>query len=185
MTDNFMVTGLPRSRTAWWSVATCTPVSACVHEPLRNTGKFDDLHSYFGLDTHRFVGIADSGLSVQLGRILTEIKPRTLIVLRDPRDVMTSLVEYLPFRPIDFMGLKAHVDQCQSAIEEWSGHELVKTVPFDALRYPDVALACFDWLMPGHSKHMNLDLLGMNIQVCKERLMQDLMAEGHNMWHLR
>lgn len=186
MTEKFFITGLPRSRTAWWAVATNTPASRCVHEPLKSTTKFEDVVRIWDRDECRFSGISDSGLSVQLGRVLTEVKPRTLIVQRDPLDVMTSLYDYLPFRPVDVIALKAHIDQCQAAIDEWRGHELVKVVPYDALRYRDIVTECFEWLLPGHSRFMDLSLCDLNVQVDKAALMASITQQGgHNLWHLK
>lgn len=186
MTGKFFITSLPRSRTAWWAVAATTAESSCVHEPLKATSKFRDLQAIWDVAGTKHRGVSDSGLSVQLGRILLDIGPKTLIVQRDPRDAMDSLVRYLPWRPIDYVSLHAHLQQCQAAIDEWKAHPLVKVVPYDALAYEDVVRDCFSWIIPGGGRLFDRELLKMNIQVSPEALLADLAAfSNHNQWHLK
>ena len=98
-TQPFFVCGLPRSRTAWWSVVASTPYSVCLHEPAKDCKTFEELKErWLSLPVYR--GISDSGLAFQMGRIMQEIEPRTLIVDRDPNDVLASFRRYWG-RPFD------------------------------------------------------------------------------------
>lgn len=94
----FYVTGLPRSRTAWLSVALSDWTrSACLHEPLARLDEYTPEVVLSMLDATRCpnVGIADSGLPVVAPDLPALIPGPVLIVWRDPREVIASLTRYL------------------------------------------------------------------------------------------
>lgn len=75
MPKHFLITGLPRSRTAWLAAFMSAGNCVCLHEP-RNW------ESVFASDGPKFVGISDSGLGFQLGRIMQDYDMPVLIVER-------------------------------------------------------------------------------------------------------
>src|ERR1700676_5601924 len=88
----FLITGLPRSRTAWLArVATIEGWSKCEHEPSIRLGSYDHLLAYWNAQPGPYLGISDYHLSQILPNILKTVQSRTLIVGRDHDEVRTSL----------------------------------------------------------------------------------------------
>lgn len=182
MSGKFLITGLPRSRTAWWSIAATTPVSICHHEPLKHTKCFDDLAVYWQDPWAEYIGISDSGVAPQLGRILAEIQPRTLIVKRKPKDVMSAFIAYMGEAATDRLAVWAYIEKSAAELAKCEAHELVKTVDYDALSRSETVEACFEWLMPGQAHRFRHDLLHMNVQVNKAHTMLNII-KPHNHWY--
>jgi hypothetical protein len=182
MSKPFLIVGLPRSRTAWWSVAASTPVSCCTHEPLSRTACFADLLPFWNVPGFAFAGISDSGLALQVARILAEVQPRTLIIRRDPLDVIRSSTRYFVGQSIDLIAARDYVSTCRKALAAVERHPLVKVVEYDDLTDTKTVLACFDWLMPGQARHFREDLMHMNIQVDPAFVIAEA-ARPHNLWH--
>lgn len=178
----FLICGLPRSRTAWWSVATSTAISACTHEPLKHCRSFDDLRRYWDRPSFQFVGISDSGLAYQIGRILSEIEPRTLLIERPMADVEASLLRYFGPVEVDRLALRRQLDEMERHLRVVRRHHLVKTVPYDGLSDRNVVQACFDWLMPGSYEPFRDELLHMNVQVDLKYVMRHLHEEKAPWW---
>ena len=177
----FLVTGLPRSRTAWWSVVASTPYSVCLHEPAKDCKTFEELKElWLSLPVYR--GVSDSGLANQLGRILKEIEPRTLIVRRDPTEVIASFKRYWG-TPIDDRSVARYIAKAAASLDEHADHPLVKSVRFEALNDYDTAQECFRWLMPGNPHPIREDLFHMKVNVKREYIAQAV-ARPHTGWHL-
>lgn len=185
MTGRFFITGLPRSRTAWFSVATTTPSSICFHEPTSRLQSFDELRDFwapkFGVD----IGISDSALAPQIGRILEELKPRTLIIERPVDDTIESFRAYAAKT-----GLHVDEESCRKfarasfeALGKVMAHPLVKTVSFDALDDYAVMLDAMNWLLPGTELPDFRTLMGFNIQVSAAGI-EKTIGLRHTRWHL-
>ena len=116
----YLITGLPRSRTAW--MAEFMP--NCAHEPVGYMQKIEDLQQVYS----DFDGVSDSGMGFWLGWILEHIKPRTVIIERPIEEVEASLMA---------MGTKLPATNfCDLLLEElakFHDHPLVMRVPFNAL----------------------------------------------------
>lgn len=182
MRSPFLITGLPRSRTAWFSLACTTPVSICHHEPTRTTRSFDDLKNLWAASPRTYVGMSDHGLGFQLARILAEIEPRTLIVERDVVAVWRSLGNYLP----DDMQMSARaadsfLADLQASLDKSKSHPLVKRVPFESLNDYSVMIDCLEWLMPGGDFERVSSLMDMSVQVRVEATKRHL-NEPHTLW---
>lgn len=144
MAQAFLITGLPRSRTAWLAaVANTVPGAICHHEPLE---RFPTWQASLGLwqsTDHEFAGISDSALGFHLGEILDSHAPRTLIVKRDPQQVLGAL---------DVLGLGGdHRKYCTllaKRLQQAEGHPLVKVVPFEHLTDHATVRSCLWHLMP-------------------------------------
>ena len=177
-----MVTGLPRSRTAWWSVVASTPYSVCLHEPAKDCKTFDELKErWLSLPVYR--GISDSGLAFQMGRIMHEIEPRTLIVDRDPNDVLASFRRYWG-RPFDEERGGTMLFDAASILADFHKHPLVRVVKFEALNDYDTAQECFRWLMPGNPHPLREDLFHMRVNVDREHIAK-VVSRPHTGWHLQ
>lgn len=185
MADRFFITGLPRSRTAWFSVAATTQTSVCFHEPTPRLDSFQALRDFwapkFGVD----IGIADSALAPQIGRILDELKPRTLIVQRPAEEAITSFKAYAEKTGLAFdeQACRAFAGTSLKAMERLLGHPLVKTVSFHALDDYDVCLEALQWILPGREFPDLRALMGLNIQVSARRALEDA-SRQHAGWHM-
>ena len=138
----FLVTGLPRSRTAWLSVFMSGAGSICYHEPIGGIREVSDIEEIYKSDYYKFVGIADSGLGFFLDWILKNIQPRTLIVERDPSEVIESLAK-LGLPRTNFTEL------LNDRLQTFKEHPLVMWVPYEALNMKRVMQKIYWHLMPG------------------------------------
>lgn len=138
----FLVTGMPRSMTAWLSVFLTTGTSLCYHEPTWKISDIKQLRSLYESQFYKFVGIADHALGFFLPEILQSLRPRTVVVWRDPKEVQDSLAK---------IGLPRtnFVDLLAEAIAPFHNHPLVLWVPFEALNEKRTAQKIFWHLMPG------------------------------------
>lgn len=159
MTHPFLITGLPRSRTAWLALAATTERSICFHEPLSRMREWQDVGALWRSEDYEFTGISDSALGFHLDHILETSAPRTLIVERPVEDVIKSLAA------IDVSG----DDYCRLLAEylgRQKSHPLVKRVAFSDLADMAVVAECLRWLMPGLGVDMNKlgELQKLNVQ---------------------
>lgn len=143
----FLITGLPRSRTAWFAaVANTVPGAICHHEPMERFTSWQASLSLWLSRDREWVGISDSALGLHLEEILRSHRPRTLVIKRDPQEVAGSL---------EAMGIggnaRRYCDILAGRLRRCSDHDLVKVVPFDALKDPAVIRSCLWHLMPGAS----------------------------------
>ena len=150
MSKRFLITGLPRSRTAWLAVA-----SGALHEPI-------SLHGPAWIaDWQDGEGVSDSGAAPFLPFILKTVAPRTLIIERPRAEVVASLVAYFG-RP----DLEGEIDALLDAPLRGLSVESPLIRRVDYHRLADLACVedCLDWL--GCERPKNLAQLShMNIQV--------------------
>lgn len=141
--SRFFITGLPRSRTAWFSaVCDAIPGVVCYHEPLREFSRWDDVGAIWE-KPRGFVGVSDSGLGLHLGEILAQFRPRTLIVRRPFDEVIASLVEAgFPVSPSILSILQRRLDRFQH-------NGLVRVVDFKDLDRIDVVYDALQHILPG------------------------------------
>lgn len=163
----FFITGLPRSRTAWFSVATSGARSVCYHEPTHHIGSFGQLREFWEPSFGMATGMSDSALCPQLPRILSDIGPRTLIVERPLEESLFSFSAWA-----GKYSIAVDLDACRriarlslAAVEAARSHPLVKCVGYSDLQSPDVVMECLHWLLPGHDFPDARALMGMNIQI--------------------
>lgn len=178
----FLITGLPRSRTAWWAVVASTPYSICLHEPAKDCQTFKELKDLW-LSMPTYAGFSDSGLALQLGRILKEIKPRTLIVDRDPQDVLASFKKYWG-KKFDEDAAQRLLAGAMAELQKHAKNPLVRTVKFEALNDYDTAAECYRWLMPGNPVPLREDLFHMRVNVGRDYVSR-VIERPHSGWHLQ
>ncbi len=166
--SRFLITGLPRSRTAWFSVACTTDRATCYHEPY--FADFAALKSWWmAWPGAHAVGVSDSGLGTNLAQVFDEIKPRTLIVERPIFDVLRSFDAYVGHHALYAREPIVSLHKALEAVE----HPLIKRVAYADLERRDVLEGCFDWL---GVQPLNLE------QISHMRVNSDL---GYNMAKLR
>lgn len=140
MQKPFLITGLPRSRTAWLApVATIYGWSSCHHEPTLTMNGPMDLVNFYESHPEHYVGVSDSHLSQVLPTIMS-LGISTLIVLRDPNEVHQSL-EHLD------MSTRL-LPACLYGIAQVMGHQLVRTIDYKDLNNSYKLRAALRWLMP-------------------------------------
>lgn len=123
----FLITGLPRSRTAWMAV-----VSGALHEPERLPLPWEG-------------GVSDHGLSLRLAEILETVQPRTLIIERPIHEVARSLKAYVGNSlDLDLTRLCQGLIAMKAAMD--IDHPLIKRVAFHDLNDISVVRDCLAWL---------------------------------------
>lgn len=151
MSERFLITGLPRSRTAWFSL-----VCNCPHEPISRMG-YKRFRPLWADGT----GVSDAGASLYLKEILADFAPRTLIIDRDMGEVMSSFLAYVSPLKIDTSAL---AKQLWSMRRYLAGIEspLIKRVMYEDLNDLDVMKSCLAWL--GVNPSNLLDLMHFRIE---------------------
>lgn len=139
----FLITGLPRSRTAWLSVAASDIDSICYHEPVERMASWQGAQAIWSRSQHYWTGISDSMLGLHLVDLLMWVAPRTLVVERPKEDVAASLRNRFPDWPET-----NYVDILADRLALAKGHPLVRTVDYADLADPRIVKACLEWLMP-------------------------------------
>lgn len=165
--NKFFITGLPRSRTAWMSVFLSGGNTICYHDACENLSDIKHIDDMYRSDFYKHVGISDSGLGFFLPYILEHVKPRTLIIERDPADVIESL------KKISMLDTN-FIELLHQELLKAKGHPLVMWVPFESLDSKRVMQKIFWHLMPGEPfDEVHYDLMSkMNIQCDIEKVMK-------------
>jgi hypothetical protein len=179
MTQRFLITGLPRSRTAWLSVVcSMMPGAYCAHEPVSAMRHWTDMLGFLGREDWPYIGIADCSLAFHLDAFMA-LRPRILIVERDIYEVEASLGR---------IGILA-ARFCERAIEKlhaFPDSAAVLRVPFYALKSDAVVRSCLWHLMPG----IRIDMAkiaqaqDMRIEADLARVMAKVEAQKHNLDNL-
>lgn len=175
----FWITGLPRSRTAWFALAMRGQRSTCVHELTAEVSSFEDLKaSWLSGDPHIHRGNSDSACGLHIDRILAEIQPKTLIVERPLGEVLASLETLLG---ASMGAVRPVLEALEDALR--INHPLVKRVRLQDLEDRDALIEAAEWLVPGHGEaaasvaHMNVSVTG--------DYARSLSRMPHSFWHLR
>jgi hypothetical protein len=158
MSEYYLITGLPRSRTAWMAAAATTDQSICWHEPLPRLSRWEDIfETIWRRSRHRYVGISDSALGFHLPEIIARAAPRVLVIERDITEVEASGAAIGIVAPKYLTLLKAALGYV---------HPLIERVPYADLADDRVVAACLRHLMPKAVIHMDRikALQGFNIQ---------------------
>lgn len=174
--STFWITGLPRSRTAWFSQAMRGPYSTCFHELTADCRSFDEFRYTWRSPEALYSGNSDSACGLQIARILREIQPRTLIVERPVGEVLAALADV----GIASSGLRERLEELEAALSYRD--PLIKRVRFDDLNDRDAMIEAAEWLVPGHGVEAAA-LMDMNIQVTASRI-RALADLKHTLWHL-
>ena len=166
MSGKFLITGLPRSRTAWLAVAATRADIVCHHEPsawLKDEAALTALWGAHGPP----VGISDSALGIILPKILKDHGPRTVIVQRHPNGVVRSMEAYLAAGGITMPeGLIARrTATLARVLASCEGSPLVRVVAYENLRHIETVKSVLEWLTPGAPLPGLLgQLMHMNVQ---------------------
>lgn len=146
----FYVTGLPRSRTAWLSVALSDwSQSACLHEPLLRwpDSSAETAAAELAKTRTPFAGMSDSGLAVAAPDLVGLLPGPSLIVWRNPIQVLDSLTKYMPGSNVDELAGMLALLHHRLAIFHARYEPMV--VQFDALSDINTMREIWHHLLPG------------------------------------
>jgi hypothetical protein len=175
---NFLICGLPRSRTYWFSryMSPGNSNSICCHEPIVYMDNKEDIKDHYdGCTGFKHIGISDSSAGFFIEYILEEIKPQILVIERDIGAVEKSL-ESLG------LNLPTH-DYCTALKEKYdsiTGHPLVLNCPYEMLNDANVMREITEHLTPGipfneeyfnlmTHRHLQIDVHGRMGYVMKNK----------------
>lgn len=159
-----------------------TQKSICYHEPTARLRSFDELKALWSDDRFEYVGVSDSALVLQLGRILEEIRPRTIIISRPPEDVVRSFDLYMSGTGLRIAGQR-HCEMAWPVLESYRSHPLVGWLDFDDAGDPQSVWEALHWLMPNAEFPKLLELMHMNVQVDRDWVLEEA-RKPHTNWHL-
>ena len=141
MTQYFLITGLPRSRTAWMAAACSAGGSVCLHEPCAALPRWDAVfESVWHQSELAFAGIADHLLGFHLPEIMERAAPRTLVIDRPAAEAKASM-RRLGYDADLFCDLLADALRFD--------HPLVRRVAYSDLADSGAVRSCLQWLFPG------------------------------------
>lgn len=137
---NYLITGLPRSRTAWFA-----EFMGCDHEPTFHMDTVDDIAAYFAKNR----GASDHGLGFFVKHIVEDLGIRTLIVERSIEDVIKSLGEFFPH--IDYRHSYDFCLRLAGKLDEVKKNPLVMVLPFEKINNLNHMEKAFWHLCPGEA----------------------------------
>lgn len=160
----FLITGLPRSRTAWFAVAASSGGRTCWHEPSATLGLSSLMTIWEAMPD---MGVSDAGLAPHLTEVLDVLGPKTLVIHRDPDEVVTSMRDYVSPRERVSAEWIANVRKIARDTHEKLlsiEHPLIKRINYCDLGngFQHVLEDCFDWL--GVKPNGLTQLMHMNVQ---------------------
>jgi hypothetical protein len=118
----------------------------------------------------------------QLGRILDEVGARTLVIRREPADVVRSLDLY--FAPSDLaVDTQTYAYQADAQLDMYRHHPKVMFMDFDEAASEESVIAALQWLMPTETFPKLSELMHMNVQVDLSWVL-GMASQPHTNWHL-
>ena len=176
MTRPFLITGLPRSRTAWLATACNQQWSTvCHHEPIARFPSWRDSLGLWNNDEYVFTGISDSALGFHLPEITHIHAPRILVVQRTLADVKTSL------RSIGIASDR-YCEVLHECLQSSMSLPNVRAIPYEGLDDPYAVSVALEWLMPGIEVDLTkvVQLCRMNIQVSLSLVLEEVAGADVN-----
>lgn len=138
----FLITGLPRSRTAWMAAFMSTGSVLCKHEPIKALYDISDLPATLESEYHSHMGASDSGAGFFMPWIMENIDPPTVVIERDVDDVRDSL------DAID-LPMGEALDVLLDKLHAYKNHPRVLWVTFDSLNDKRIMQKIWFHLVPG------------------------------------
>lgn len=94
MSNKFIITGFPRSRTAWLSALFCSENVICLHEPINNFISLDLMKMYVDELNYEYVGISDSSIALNHFFYISYFSQYPVVIVnRDKKEVADSLLK--------------------------------------------------------------------------------------------
>jgi hypothetical protein len=153
VSNRFLITGLPRSRTSWFAV-----VTGADHETFSRSNTFPSGAIIWPSNLR---GISDSGAAMTFRDGMAAMPVRTLIIERPKADVIESLRRYVHPHALDWKKVDALLDQALDQLR--LDHPLIRRTSFYSLNSIDEVRACLSWLKVPEPPNLWM-LMHMNIQ---------------------
>lgn len=178
----FLVTGLPRTRSAWLAaVLSDDNVRYCHHEPVGRFQSYEHFRDWLITPSSAHIGAADHAIGFIAAKLLRDIQPRILLVERPFGDVVQSFERYMDGINIDLMASIGFMTRLQVCLAELRG-PLVYRIKYSDLNNAARLKTALRWLVPG----IDLDGLetAMKINVQADRAAV-LSRGAPNLWYLQ
>jgi hypothetical protein len=135
MATKFLITGLPRSRTAWMAA-----FMGCQHEPSGQMNSLFDINEFYKVND----GCSDSTMGWWLPWILKTVRPRVVIIDRPIAEVEASLQREFPeIEP------NLYCKKLLASLDRWRRYAAVMSVPYASLDNVATMRKVFWHLRPG------------------------------------
>jgi hypothetical protein len=179
MSRHFFITGIPRSRTAWFANFLTTENAFCFHDAMKDGWSVEHVFNLFqkrASDGFEFVGDSDSGLLLYAEK-LTQLFPATrwLFIRNTPERATESYRKWFTAGN-EYPGVPASTDiaemmrmafQCYNEAFQLVPAHLRMEVALDDLNNAPTMRKCWDWLVPGlvwdEARYRMLDTFSVNI----------------------
>lgn len=147
MKPHFLITGLPRSRTAWLANLFSTGPVMCLHEPVVYAqGGVDGVKPLLDSLVADVVGMSDSTIPLFWDVYAAQFLPCPIVVIDRPLEVcVASLSEHTGF-PVDRLFPVVRAVQQELAVLQQAAPTL--TVPFDELNSLDTLQNIWTYCVP-------------------------------------
>ena len=161
---HFFVTGLPRSRTAWWANLLTTPTSLCYHDVARFCRAPDDLPEVLSIGAGRYeaTGNSDSSLLLVHERVM-ELFPeaRWLVLKRDLNEAIdaTMRVNFVKHEREVVQGVMERGQEAMDALMEREDPRVMSLTMEQMDDAEECALAWEHLGLPGHLDLARFEIL--------------------------
>jgi hypothetical protein len=176
MAQSFIITGLPRSRTAWFAaVCNTIPEAICWHEPMAWCADWAALQRLLDTSVYQYAGISDSLAGFHLSDLARATAARVLIVQRDPGQVAASLAGLFPGVDVPlFLAVLG------GRLKRVGSDPSVRVVAYDDLTSARVVCGALRWLMPEATicAEKVAELNRLNVQADMERVQREAASAG-------
>jgi hypothetical protein len=152
----FLVTGYPRSRTAWLAAFLSSGRTLCLHEPIMRFGQnFLPMVEYIESLPHRNVGISDSAIPALRGMFAMVYKTAPVLVVERPKKAcLESLKNYYGLGWDSGKVLRAEkaFDETCLGLQALEEHfSTVKRISFESLATVEGARVAWEFCCPGEA----------------------------------
>lgn len=161
----FIITGLPRSRTAWLANLFTFGPSFCYHDILAEVSELEELPRLARLradEGFTHVGFADSALPLQASRVMELLPDAKWILVRRPvQDAVESFLQHFTAQRYTFKGerlpapdrlpteeLFAKLDVDLRNITRSLQRDQVRTIDFEALNWETPVQQLWQFILP-------------------------------------
>jgi hypothetical protein len=155
----YLITGLPRSRTAWLAtVCNAATNTICYHEPTRNWTSWRQIASIY--DDDATAGVADSLLALYVEQLCSMYPTlRVLAVLRPIEQVRDALDEIKAYH-------EGYNNALGVALSKIATHSSVLCVNYDNLDDINIVITCLEYIIPHVEIHYHKleELMYLNVQ---------------------
>ena len=94
MNNKFIITGLPRSRTAWMSAYMCSNNVMCLHEPCNDFPSLEEMKLMVDRLPYEYAGISDSSIGIHPFFYIKNFKDCPVVFIkRDKEEVLNSFLK--------------------------------------------------------------------------------------------